>query len=238
MFIKTLDKLTPCYQAEMQRLSRQQQKIINYLSDERGGATVKKIATHCFITEQTASGQLRHLREKEYVSCISMGRESYYELQDRIMQFWLDLRKRRINSIKSFLEFGLLWDAEKKEEELTTREIIKNLIQSSRDPKVWRSQITELIEKYNISILGQGLVRNIPELISEMVSDKAAETWVETWQEVGNYKKLRIPLRLVAAAVKYRKGKGDKRVLLRLPIEERQLLAHLLDCHEFEMKVQ
>lgn len=37
-----------------------------------------------------------------------------------------------------------------------------------------------------------------------------------------------IALRLLNAAVRYRETKGDKRVLLQLPIEERNLLKPLL----------
>ena len=97
--------------------------------------------------------------------------------------------------------------------------------------------ITTLITLYNkhqvISALGQGLVRSIPALMSEMVSDKAAQTWLEVWQELtSDYTQFQIPLRLLNAAVRYRQTKGDKRVLLELPIEERNLLKPLLGISE------
>ncbi|MEG3878231.1 hypothetical protein QT971_10745 [Microcoleus sp. herbarium19] len=72
-------------------------------------------------------------------------------------------------------------------------------------------------------------MRNIPALMSEMVSDKAARTWLELWQEpTSNCEQFQIPMRLLNAAVRYKETKGDRRVLLELPIEERNLLEPLV----------
>jgi tetratricopeptide (TPR) repeat protein len=114
-----------------------------------------------------------------------------------------------------------------------TQAIIRNLFKSTHDAVIWRSRITSLIALYDkhqvISALGQGLVRSIPALMSEMVSDKAAQTWLEVWRElVSDRPEFQIPLRLLNTAVRYRQTKGDKRVLLELPIEERKLLKPLL----------
>ncbi|AFZ19226.1 TPR repeat-containing protein [Allocoleopsis franciscana PCC 7113] len=111
--------------------------------------------------------------------------------------------------------------------------IIRNLFKSTHDASIWRSRISTLIELYDkhqvISALGQGLVRSIPELMSEMVSDKARQTWLEVWQELTSDRtQFQLPLRLLNIAVRYRETKGDKRVLLQLPIEERNLLKPLL----------
>ncbi|MEG4984459.1 tetratricopeptide repeat protein [Microcoleus sp. BR0-C5] len=110
--------------------------------------------------------------------------------------------------------------------------IIKNLF-SNNDIAIWKPRITSLIAVYKkhdvISILGQGIVRNIPALMSEMVSDKAARTWLELWQELtSNYEEFQIPIRLLNAAVRYKETKGDRRVLLELAIEERNLLERLV----------
>ena len=110
--------------------------------------------------------------------------------------------------------------------------IIHNLFVNALDP-ITQTRITSLIavyEKHNhLSILGQGIVRNIPALMSEMVSDKAARTWLELWQEpTSNYEQFQIPIRLLNAAVRYKETKGDRRVLLELPIEERNLLEPLV----------
>ncbi|WP_293349508.1 MULTISPECIES: tetratricopeptide repeat protein [unclassified Microcoleus] len=110
--------------------------------------------------------------------------------------------------------------------------IIRNLFANTHDP-ISQTRITSLIAVYEkhkyLSILGQGIVRNIPALMSEMVSDKAARTWLELWQETtSNYEQFQIPMRLLNAAVRYKQTKGDRRVLLELPIEERNLLEPLV----------
>ncbi len=111
--------------------------------------------------------------------------------------------------------------------------IIRNLFANAHDPAITQTRIISLIAVYEkhkyLSILGQGIVRNIPALMSEMVSDKAARTWLELWQEpTSNYEQFQIPMRLLNAAVRYKETKGDRRVLLELPIEERNLLESLV----------
>jgi tetratricopeptide (TPR) repeat protein len=112
--------------------------------------------------------------------------------------------------------------------------ILSNLFANTNDPAISQTRITSLIAVYEkheyLSILGQGIVRNIPALMSEMVSDKAARTWLELWQELtSNYEEqFKIPIRLLDAAVRYKETKGDRRVLLELAIEERNLLEPLV----------
>ncbi|MEG4047415.1 tetratricopeptide repeat protein [Microcoleus sp. Pol17_C1] len=111
--------------------------------------------------------------------------------------------------------------------------IINNLFASTHNLAISQTRITSLIAVYEkhkyLSILGQGIVRNIPALMSEMVSDKAARTWLELWQELTtNYEQFLIPIRLLNAAVRYKDTKGDRRVLLELAIEERNLLEPLV----------
>ncbi|MFB2880912.1 tetratricopeptide repeat protein [Floridanema aerugineum] len=115
--------------------------------------------------------------------------------------------------------------------------IIRNLFNSTNDATIWRSRIKTLIEPYDkhqvLSALGKGLVESIPTIMSEMVSDKAAQTWLELWREiVGDAKEFEIPLRLLKTAVEYKVKKGDRRVLLELPIEERKLLTEELKIEE------
>ncbi|MEG4581054.1 tetratricopeptide repeat protein [Microcoleus sp. MON1_C5] len=111
--------------------------------------------------------------------------------------------------------------------------IIKNLFAIAHARTITQTRITSLIAVYEkheyLSVLGQGIVRNIPALMSEMVSDKAARTWLELWQELtSKYDEFKIPIRLLNAAVRYKETKGDRRVLLELAIEERNLLEPLV----------
>jgi tetratricopeptide (TPR) repeat protein len=111
--------------------------------------------------------------------------------------------------------------------------IIRNLFANTHG-LITKTRIISLIAVYEkheyLSRLGLGIVRNIPALMSEMVSDKAARTWLELWQELtSNYdEQFKIPIRLLNAAVRYKETKGDRRVLLELPIEERNLLEPLV----------
>ena len=111
--------------------------------------------------------------------------------------------------------------------------IIRNLFINTQDLAISQTRITRLIAVYekhkSLSILGQGIVRNIPAIMSGMVSDKAARIWLELWQELtSKYEEFQIPSRLLNAAVRYKETKGDRRVLLELAIEERNLLEPLV----------
>ena len=111
--------------------------------------------------------------------------------------------------------------------------ITSNLFANTHDAAIWKNRITSLIAVYEkheyLSILGHGIVQNIPAIMSEMVSDKAARTWLELWQELtSKYEEFKIPIRLLDAAVRYKETKGDRRVLLELAIEERNLLEPLV----------
>ena len=108
-FMKTLDDLTPFYQSRMQFISPQQRKIIEYLCEQRGAIAVKEIAQHCFISPQTASSQLKQLRDMGYVYADSQGRESFYELQEPLMRICLEAKKRRGTPNQLFISFLRVW---------------------------------------------------------------------------------------------------------------------------------
>jgi tetratricopeptide (TPR) repeat protein len=108
-FMQTLDELTPYYQARMQWLSPQQRKIVDFLCDRRHPVTVKEIASYCFISHQTASSQLKDLRTKSYVKVEEIGRESFYDLQEILMRFCLEVKKQKDKPIKLIIEFLRCW---------------------------------------------------------------------------------------------------------------------------------
>lgn len=107
--LKTLDDLTPYYQARMARLSPQQRKIVEFLCDRRGAVPVKELASRCFMSQQTASGQLRTLREMGYVRSDAVGRESYYELREILMRLCMEVKNHRGQPVRLFVEFLRLW---------------------------------------------------------------------------------------------------------------------------------
>lgn len=108
-FMRMLDDLTPYYQDRMRWLSPQQRKIVEFLLNRRSPATVKEIAQRCFMTHQTASSQLKSLREMEYVQADSLGRESYYELREPLMRLCVEVKKNRGEPIGLFIDFLRVW---------------------------------------------------------------------------------------------------------------------------------
>ena len=114
--------------------------------------------------------------------------------------------------------------------------IVRNMLIRTQEVATWRRHIEtwiELFDKHRVlSALGQGLVRSVPTLGISWIGDEVARAWLDVWQELGRaYPELEIPLRLLDAAVRYRQ-KPDVRVLLGLPIEERELLKPLLGLRE------
>jgi DNA-binding CsgD family transcriptional regulator len=108
-FLRTLDDLTPYYQARMAWLSPQQRKIVELLCNHHGAVAVKEIAQHCFITHQTASSQLKDLREKGYVRSLTEGRESYYEPREPLLRMCVEVKKQRTGPIPLLVEFLRLY---------------------------------------------------------------------------------------------------------------------------------
>jgi tetratricopeptide (TPR) repeat protein len=108
-FMALLDALTPYYQSRMQYLSAQQREIVEFLCDRQFPATVKDIAQRCFITSQTTSSQLKELKEKGYVNVESIGRESFYALQEPLMRICLGMKKERDSTLKFIVNFLRAW---------------------------------------------------------------------------------------------------------------------------------
>lgn len=88
---QALDQLIPFYKFNLQLLSPQQKQIIGQLVQINEKLSVTDIAQRCFITHQTASSQLKTLRNLGYVKSTSVGRKSFYELEDPLMKSCLKL---------------------------------------------------------------------------------------------------------------------------------------------------
>ncbi len=107
--MQTLDDLTPYYQARMSHLSPQQRKIVDFLCQRRHAVPVAEIAQDNFVTHQTASGQLKKLRELGYVRAHQVGRESYYELREPLLRISLEVKKVRGEPIRLLVAFLRVW---------------------------------------------------------------------------------------------------------------------------------
>lgn len=108
-FMSLVDALTPYYQSRMQYLSVQQRKIVELLCEKMSPIPVKTIAQRCFMTAQTASSQLKELREKGYVRAEAIGRDSFYEITEPLMRICLGLKKERGEPLKLMVDFLRVW---------------------------------------------------------------------------------------------------------------------------------
>jgi len=140
-FMHMLDDLTPYYQARMAWLSPQQRKIVEYLCDQRGAVPVKEIARRCFMTHQTAAGQLKYLREAGYVGSEASGRESFYELREPLMRLCIELKKNRGGPIRLLVDFLRLWHSR--------RELEQRLLALQPDASVEREYVSYAIRAYD-----------------------------------------------------------------------------------------
>ena len=107
--MRTLDDLTPYYQARMTYLSAQQRKLVEFLCERRSAVAVKEIAKRNFVTPQTASSQLNKLTEMGYVRPVRIGRESFYELREPLMRLSMEVKRQRGAPLRLFVEFLRLW---------------------------------------------------------------------------------------------------------------------------------
>ena len=173
-FMNTLNELTPYYQARMQSLSSQQRKIIEFLVDRRSAVPVKEIAQRCFITQQTASGQLKKLLDMGYVCSTSQGRESYYELREVLMRFCLEVKKQRGGVVRLFVDFLRLWctkeELQERLEKLSDAEMLS-------EGSLERAYLSETLQKMSQDSLQQ--TANLANLKSKGKDPQIEAYWDE-----------------------------------------------------------
>jgi tetratricopeptide (TPR) repeat protein len=98
---------------------------------------------------------------------------------------------------------------------------------------IWLKDGQDIIEIYAqhniINDLSGGLVESIKAINEPSSSDHTAQAWLEMWQNLaGQYDEFQVALNLLKVAVEYKINR-DRRVLLQLPQEERQILEELLN---------
>jgi DNA-directed RNA polymerase specialized sigma24 family protein/DNA-binding transcriptional ArsR family regulator len=111
---------------------------------DRGNAhSVKEIAARCFMSQQTASGQLKLLREMGYVQTTPVGRQSYYELREPLMRLCVEVKKHRDRPIRLVVELLRSWYTT---EELQTR--LRRVPLDRDDPRSEREHIQAALTQY------------------------------------------------------------------------------------------
>ena len=97
----------------------------------------------------------------------------------------------------------------------------------------WRKDgqfVLTIYDKHNLlDDLSRGLVESIKAINEPNTSDHTAQVWLEMWQDLaGKYDEFKVALNLLKVAAEYKINR-DRRVLLQLPQEERQILEELLN---------
>jgi tetratricopeptide (TPR) repeat protein len=115
-------------------------------------------------------------------------------------------------------------------------EIIIALFKNYQDENIEENQINTLVKIHKkhqaLNVLIYGLVFTVFTLIVPIpiVNQTKVQSWLAIWQKVvGKEPEFEFPLRLLAKAIEYKEKNGDPRVLLTLPIEEREILKQLLE---------
>jgi DNA-binding transcriptional ArsR family regulator len=110
-FVQMADReLTPYYQQRLDRLSPQQYKIIQLIADQHGQALrVNDIASRIFLSPQIVSRQLHDVLHEGYVRRNSIGRESYYELNEPLLRLILDIKQGRNRPLPIIVNFLRNW---------------------------------------------------------------------------------------------------------------------------------
>jgi tetratricopeptide (TPR) repeat protein len=164
--LKTIDSLTPYYQSQMDKLSPQQRKLVEFLCEHRGAATVKAIASGCFITHQTAAAQLKQLLEARYVQVTRLGRESYYELAEPLLRICVEVKTHDPEPLRLLVEFLRYW---------FSRDELQEKFSSAELHSFTRSYIAAALREYDTTESRARLGPQISELFSVMSKAAKAE---------------------------------------------------------------
>lgn len=107
--MRTIDDLTPYYQARMAWLSPQQRKIIAFICEWRHPMPVKEIARRCFMKPENATTHLEALRKIGHLHSFAVGADRYYELREPLMRLSIEVKKHRGKPVRLLVDFLRLW---------------------------------------------------------------------------------------------------------------------------------
>jgi len=162
--IKMIDALTPYYQARMERLSPQQQKLVYFLCQRRSPATVKAIAEGCVTTHQTAASQLKQLLTGKHVSVNRIGRESYYELAEPLLRICVEVKSHRDEPLRLLVELLRYW---------FSRDELQERLTSTATEDFESTYISAALREYDTSRGHTHLTPEIAQLCNSL--DKAGD---------------------------------------------------------------
>jgi tetratricopeptide (TPR) repeat protein len=127
-FLGMVDSLTSYYQERMNALSAGQQKIVEALCSQRAPVTVKQIARFCFVSQSTASSELKRLADMRYVTSHRAGRESYYEISEPLFRICFEVKENRGYPVRLFVDFlGTFYTADELERKYRSAYLLSRL---------------------------------------------------------------------------------------------------------------
>jgi tetratricopeptide (TPR) repeat protein len=182
-FIEMLDDLTPYYQSQIAELSPQQRKLILLLSDRKYAVSVQEIASRCFVSNQTASSQLKDLKEQGFVTSLQVGRFSRYEIREPLMRFCMEMKEARGEPIRVLVEFVQTW--------YSTKEINKLLELASPSANLSRRYFEHALRAPNKRTLpsaskGEKEIRKLEEELTDLVKNRKLAEVLEVQKEIAS----------------------------------------------------
>ena len=105
IFIKVMNDLKPYYEQFVNALPAQQQKIVKYLSLNRGAISGKEIAIACFIEPNVFSKQISLLYERGMIDKNKSGKNVFYELKEPLMRICLEISENPNGISNLFVNF-------------------------------------------------------------------------------------------------------------------------------------
>lgn len=110
-FVRMVDRvLTPYYQQRLDRLSPQQNRVLDSVAGFDGrAASVAEIAVRTFLTPQAVTRLLHDLVHAGLVRRHSLGRESAYELTEPLLRWALDMKRGGAGGFDWIVRLLRLW---------------------------------------------------------------------------------------------------------------------------------
>ncbi len=182
-FDKLLDALTPYYQQRIEWLPAQQRKLVEYLCRSDSPVPVKDMSRRLFMSQQTASRQLKELRDKGYVISHSRGRESLYELAEPLMRLCVEVKENRRQPVRLVVRFLRVWYTDDELRRFEKSSVGASYIEAAlsekagnnaaglasklgaQDAKQMMSQVIAIVEKHFVSNDFQAAIDELSNLI-------------------------------------------------------------------------
>jgi Flp pilus assembly protein TadD len=112
-FLRTIDQMKPYYESFLKQLPPQQQKIVQFLVQERIPQPGRTIANNCFLPINALSKQMSELQRLGYVQNTRQGRDAYYEITEPMLRMCLESNENTDGILSIFVDFlGSLYSAQ------------------------------------------------------------------------------------------------------------------------------